>query len=315
MGQMLENMWGIMSIPDNFPILIMAISVGFFLWLSFKMGIANDRLRAGAKPADGSLVDVLYPESERGLPAKVHVWPYLVRVEFLAAILVTVALILWSILLDAPMEERANPNATPNPSKAPWYFLGLQELLVYFDPWIAGVVLPTLIVVGLMVIPYVDTNPKGNGYYTLKERPFAIATFLFGFVVLWVSMVVIGTYIRGPGWMWFWPWQEWDPKKTVAETNVDLYALLGFDSWAQPMFGGTMDWFGAVLLAVFAVVGMALPYLWLRAKHPLEYARMGFVRYNVVMGLMLSMIGVLIKIVLRLAFHVKYVWVTPWFNI
>jgi len=72
-----------------------------------------------------------------------------------------------------------------NPAKAPWYFLGLQEMLVYFDPWIAGVIMPTLIIVGLMVIPYIDANPLGNGYYTYKQRKFAIWTFLFGFIGLW----------------------------------------------------------------------------------------------------------------------------------
>ena len=78
-------------------------------------------------------------------------------------------MIVWSILLKAPLEEPANPTDSPNPSKAPWYFLGLQEMLVYFDPWLAGVVLPSLIIVGLMAIPYIDTNPKGNGYFTFQR--------------------------------------------------------------------------------------------------------------------------------------------------
>ena len=128
----------------------------------------------------------------------------------------------WSITLNAPLEEPANPNLTMNPSKAPWYFLGLQEMLVYFDPWIAGVVMPTLIIVGLMVIPYIDTNPLGNGYYTWKQRKFSIWTFLFGFIVLWVAMIVIGTFIRGPGWLWFWPGQTWDHNRLIYEVNRDL---------------------------------------------------------------------------------------------
>ena len=97
-----------------------------------------------------------------------HVWPYLLRIEFLAAIIVTVILMVWSITLNAPLEEPANPTLTMNPAKAPWYFLGLQEMLVYFDPWMAGVVFPSLIIIGLMVIPYIDANPLGNGYYTLQ---------------------------------------------------------------------------------------------------------------------------------------------------
>src|SRR4051812_17100626 len=119
------------------------------------------------------------------LPDKVHTWPYLVRAEFIAGCVMVLGLLVWSICIDAPLEDPANPAKTPNPSKAPWYFLGLQEMLVYFDPWIAGVVLPTLIITGLMMIPYVDINPNGNGYYTIKERSFAITTFLFGFLGLW----------------------------------------------------------------------------------------------------------------------------------
>src|SRR3977135_1534235 len=97
------------------------------------------------------------------LPDKVHTWPYLVRAEFIAGCILLLVLMVWSITVDAPMEDPANPTKTPNPSKAPWYFLGLQEMLVYFDPWMAGVVLPSLIIVGLMCIPDGDKNPKGKG--------------------------------------------------------------------------------------------------------------------------------------------------------
>src|SRR5713101_3673023 len=86
------------------------------------------------------------------LPDKVHTWPYLVRAEFISGCVMILALLIWSIVIDAPLEDPSNPSKTPNPSKAPWYFLGLQEMLVYFDPWIAGVILPTLIIIGLMVI-------------------------------------------------------------------------------------------------------------------------------------------------------------------
>ena len=122
---------------------------------------------------------------------KIHTWPHLVRNEFLISIGIILLLIVWSLLVDAPLEEPANPTRTPNPSKAPWYFLGLQEMLVYFDPWLAGVVLPGLIIVGLICIPYVDRNPKGNGYYTFNERKAEITIFLFGFAVLWASLIVL----------------------------------------------------------------------------------------------------------------------------
>ena len=84
------------------------------------------------------------------------------RIEFLVAILVTVLLMVWSLTLNAPLEEPSNPNVTMNPAKAPWYFLGLQEMLVYFDPWMAGVIMPTLIIVGLMAVPYIDANPSAT---------------------------------------------------------------------------------------------------------------------------------------------------------
>src|SRR5260370_3146467 len=89
-----------------------------------------------------------------------------------------------------------------------------------------------------MVIPYIDFNPSGNGYYTFAERKFAIGTFLFGFVVLWVVLIFLGTFVRGPGWYFFWPGQYWDPHKTVALTNVDLPYLLGArQKWAQKVIG------------------------------------------------------------------------------
>src|SRR5256885_945242 len=110
----------------------------------------------------------------------------------------------------------------PNPAKAPWYFLGLQEMLVYFDPWMAGVVYPGLIIVGLAAIPFIDTNPKGNGYYTVRERPFAIVTFMFGFLILWVVLIFFGTFLRGPNWSFFGLYQAWDPHKPEALNNIDV---------------------------------------------------------------------------------------------
>ncbi len=169
--------------------------------------------------------------------------------SFSSRYLSSVALTLWSLTVDAPLEEPANPTRTPNPSKAPWYFLGLQEMLVYFDPWNAGVVLPSLIIVGLMVIPYIDINPKGNGYYCFKDRKWEILTFFFGFHILWITMIIIGTFFRGPGWNLFWPWQKWDPHKVVALTNVDLPYLVGFrDYWLSAVFS-------LVVIGAYFVVG------------------------------------------------------------
>ena len=241
---------------------------------------------------------------------KVHTWPHLVRVEFLCAILVIVGLLVWSLLVDAPLEEPANPSRTPNPSKAPWYFLGLQEMLVFFDPWHAGVVLPTFIIIGLIVIPYIDINPKGNGYYTFRDRKFEILTFVFGFHILWVSLIIIGTFLRGPGWNWFWPWEKWDAHKVEAMTNVDLPYLIGI---RDPVWSGV---FGLGVVVAYFVIGTAAMYYAIRwYKGPSFMQRWGMARFGTTSFLFLNMLAVLIKMLLRHTMNIKYVLPTPWINI
>ena len=255
-------------------------------------------------------VEVSLKKAGKPSDDKVHTWPFLVRSEFLCTLFVMIFLIFWSLLVDAPLEEPANPGRTPNPSKAPWYFLGLQEILVFFDPWHAGVVAPTFIIMGLMVIPYIDINTKGNGYYTFKERKYEIMTFMFGFHVLWVSTVIIGTFLRGPGWNWFWPWQPWDAHKVEAMTNQDLPYLLGLrDYWTSAALGG-----GVTIL--YFVVGTLLMYwwvVWLKGRDFMQ--RWGMARFGLTSFLFLNMIAIILKMVLRSAFNIKYIMVTPWLNI
>ena len=249
-------------------------------------------------------------ERKHPIDDKIHTWPHLVRMEFLVALFVIIGLTIWSLTIDAPLEEPANPTKTPNPSKAPWYFLGLQEMLVYFDPWHAGVVLPTLIIVGLMVIPFIDTNPRGNGYYCYKDRKWEILTFIFGFHVLWIVTIIIGTFFRGPGWNLFWPWQRWDAHKVVALTNVDLPYLLGFrDYWLSALVG-------LIAVGAYFVVGMLFFYWFVikvKGKEFLE--RWGMVRFTITGVILVLMMSLPAKMILRLAFNVKYVLVTPWINI
>jgi len=145
------NFVKIVTKPDNVPIVGLLFLVIFFVWFTMKQAQEND-----ARIAEGK-----EPNEAEDSKEKVLVWPDLVYIEFIALILCTVLLIVWSIILQAPLEEPANPTVSPNPSKAPWYFLGLQEMLVYFDPWIAGVLFPTVILVGMMAIPYLDNNKKG----------------------------------------------------------------------------------------------------------------------------------------------------------
>jgi hypothetical protein len=266
-----------------------------------------------AKPAPTSAV------KKAQLEDRLHVWPFLVRNEFLCTLLILVGVTIWSIVINAPLEQPANPANTPNPSKAPWYFLGLQEMLVYFDPWMAGVVLPTLIIVGLMVLPYIDINPKGNGYYTFRERPFAISMFLFGFLILWIALIILGVFFRGPGWNLFWPWHRWDPHKVVALTNVDL-ALWGIGGTGLPfkwlgnpkVFG--VELIGLILSVLYLGVLPVIYYLWKKPTSPMLQT-LGPVRYAIVAQLFLIMMSLPLKMFLRIAFNIKYVWVTPWFNI
>ncbi|MBV8206180.1 MAG: cytochrome C [Acidobacteria bacterium] len=306
-----RQLWEIASTPDNIPIVALLPLVIFFGWLAWQQARANDELVAQLE-GDAKLAETHHRKAfpfKPGWSKEVHVWPFLLRIEFLAAIIVTIILMVWSITLNAPLEEPANPNLTMNPAKAPWYFLGLQEMLVYFDPWIAGVVMPTFIILGLMVIPYIDTNPLGSGYYTWKQRRFAISTFFFGFVVLWVSMIIVGTFIRGPGWMWFWPGQTWDHNRLVYAVNRDLPDIFNITSnWAKIVFG-------AVVTGGYYLLGGLVVHSLFKRTNGKDYQRMSFLQYSTMMFFFLTMMGLPIKMFLRLLLNIKYVWVTPWFNI
>jgi hypothetical protein len=242
------------------------------------------------QPSNSSLAPDDSTLSLRGKDAAV--FPYLVFKEFLAALLISILLMVWSLLINAPLLSEANPGKTENPAKAPWYFVGLQELLVYFDPWIAGVAVPTLIIVGLMAIPYLDTSRNATGEYTFSTRRLAIAHFLFGFALWWV-LIAIGQFLRGPNWQFYWPWENWLPKS--AEESL----------WSPPW------WIGLPLLAAYFALGLIIP----RRRWPWLYASLGKNRYVLVITLTLLMYGVPIKVLLRLLLRVKYVLVTPWFNI
>ena len=120
--------------------------------------------------------------------------------------ILTTILVLGLSFIDAPLEEPANPSKPPNPSKAPWYFLGLQEMVAYNAFW-GGVGIPGLIVVGLMLIPYLDRNPRGEGVWFHRSRYMAI--FLYTAFMTWQGiLIIIGTYFRGANWGWVWPWTE-----------------------------------------------------------------------------------------------------------
>jgi len=285
----------IVTKPDNVPIVGLIFLLVFFVWFSIREGVLNDRrIAAGQGPIEKA-------ESDR-----VWVWPDLVYTELISLIACSVILIVWSIFLKAPLEQPANPANTPNPSKAPWYFLGLQEMLVYFDPWLAGVVLPSLIIVGLICIPYVDKNPKGNGYYTFNERKAEIAIFLFGFAVLWASLIVLGTFLRGPNWNFFGPFEYWDIHKLAALTNVNLdeYIWVRLFRTGLPQQWFVREIFG-ILLVLFYV--FALPVILARGVFKTYYEKLGAPRYYVGAFLFVMMMALPIKMLARWLFNLKYI--------
>jgi hypothetical protein len=295
----------IITKPDNVPIVGLIFLLIFLTWFAMREAVLNDRrIAAGKGPVEKE-------ESDR-----VWVWPDLVYTELISLILCSVVLILWSIFLKAPLEQPANRSVTPNPSKAPWYFLGLQEMLVYFDPWLAGVVLPGLIIAGLIAIPYVDKNPKGNGYYTFNERKAEITLFLFGFVILWSSLIVLGTFLRGPNWNFFGPFEYWDIHKLEALVNVNLSEYI----WVRALGTGLpANWFVreifGILLTLFYV--FALPVVLAKWGMKSYYEKLGPARYYVTVFLFLSMMSLPIKMLLRWIFNLKYIVAIPefFFNI
>jgi hypothetical protein len=134
---------------------------------------------------------------------KVHTWPHLLVVEFASILILMAAVTIFSALVRAPLLGLADFNKTPNPSKAPWYFLGLQELLTMFHPMVAGVTIPGMGLFLLMVAPFVDKNPSNKP----KDRKFAITIFTM-FVMMWAVLVIIGSFFRGPGFNFIMPWKD-----------------------------------------------------------------------------------------------------------
>jgi hypothetical protein len=300
--------------PDNVPIVSMLFIVSYFTWLYFTRAVDNDRRIAEGRP--------LFEQEDND---KVLVWPDLVYTEMICMVVLTAVLVVWGVVLQAPLEDPASAVKTPNPSKAPWYFLGLQEMLVYYDPWMAGVVLPSIILVGLMALPYIDFNKKGNGYYTFNERKFSITTFLFGFIPLWIGLIILGTFLRGPNWNFFGIYEFWDAHKLEVLNNVNLSEIVWVDKLKQPLPMAPAD--ASEITKILMIlkresVGLILVLGYLFVLPPIMamtifrrfFTRMGFVRYMVFANLVLFMACLPIKMVLRWAFNLKYIVAIPeWF--
>ena len=159
------------------------------------------------KPENRSVFTIVHGvqeyRPEKGVRELVFTWPHLFMREIVMMLAMTVLLLSMSLLFNAPLEQLANPSLTPNPAKAPWYFLNLQEMLHYFPPNWAGVFIPGTIIVSLMAIPYIDRNPSMR----ITDRPFAVGLWNF-FVSAVAVLTYIGVFFRGPGWEWAWPWKD-----------------------------------------------------------------------------------------------------------
>ena len=310
-----ENFASIVMKPDNVPIVGLVFLLAFFTWVATKQAVVNDdRIARGLPPV------------EKENDEKVLVWPDLVYTELICMVAVTAFLLAWALLLPAPLEEPASSVKTPNPSKAPWYFLGLQEMLVYFDPWYAGVVLPSLVIFGLMAMPYLDFNKKGNGYYSIEERKFAYLTFQFGFLELWITLIILGTFLRGPNWNFFGPFEYWSPYKVEVLNNVDLPQMFWVNLLNRPLPRVAPDapWYaqvGTILLRempgllVMAAYLFILPPLLAVTVFRKYFAKMGLIRYLVMVNLMLLMLSLPLKMVLRWTMNLKYLISIPEFSL
>jgi hypothetical protein len=296
----------IITKADNMPIVLMIFAIMACLYMALRQASINDmRIERGEAPMEAL-------ESNK----KVLVWPDLIYPEFICTVLLSAAFIAWAVLVEAPIEEPASGTNAPNPAKAPWYFLGLQEMLVYYDPWYAGVLLPTFILIGLMAIPYIDTNPKGNGYYTFKERPFAISMFLFGFLVLWVALIILGTFLRGPNWNFFGPFEYWDPHKVEPLVNVNLSEYF----WVRWLNTRLPDEFYIrELPGILIFVGYLLITPLILAKTVMRkmFDQLGFARFSILAMLLVFMASLPLKMLARWFFNLKYVIAIPefFFNI
>lgn len=163
---------------------------------------------------------------------EVMVWPTLVVVEAVSATIFLGLLVLLSVFVNAPLTEMANPNQTPNPAKAPWYFLNLQEMLLHMDPALAGIIVPTLALVGIAAIPYIDRSPLGVGILGTSSKGRKI----IGFSAVFTSVVLIGLVLLDE-----------------ASGRTGFWLKDVFESWGLPEFasGFVMP---AIVMALF--IGM-----------------------------------------------------------
>lgn len=155
-----------------------------------------------------NLVEGKTPQVSQEPEEMTTTWPHLIFLEVVLFILVAIVMIGLSVFFNAPLEEMANPAITPNPAKAPWYFLGVQELVSWSDPFWMGVFIPNIGIILLFLIPYLDRSQTGTGIWLHPSR--RLHNILFTtFAVVFIGLIIVGTFMRGPSWEFYWPWQQW----------------------------------------------------------------------------------------------------------
>ncbi len=159
--------------------------------------------RDRTRPGPGRRLDV-GSSPAAGKDEQVMTWPHLLVRHAVVALGIVLVVVILALLFDAPLQDVANPTVTPNPEKAPWYFVALQELLAHVPPLVGGILVPATVVIGLIALPYMDRNPS-VAPHTRRVAKVAFTLFL----AAWIVLTVIGFAFRGPGWGWVWPWHHW----------------------------------------------------------------------------------------------------------
>ncbi|MFH1422066.1 MAG: hypothetical protein ABIH42_05070 [Planctomycetota bacterium] len=254
--------------------------------------------------------------------------PYLVYKELVCALIVLFLLIIVSLAFDAPLEGKANPGITPNPAKAPWFFLPVQELLVYFDAWLAGVVLPLILVVALLTFPYLDFNPQGSNCYAVSKRKIAVISFFF-LILVWFVLMWIALSFRCEQWQFQWrlPFQQLSPA-VLDKVSPQVYSLLTVSTgiellpeYAKSILYVSADkhgiclYFFSWLLVVLFLFGVPLFLVRLLKKEVGVTSRKNFTKAYILTCYIWVFVLVLLKIYFYWTTNLRYFLVTDWLNI
>lgn len=273
--------------PDRLAFLLLlglvAATLGLGGWLAWRgrhRTLSNEERAAGAEP--------------------VAAWPYLVRLELVAALATLLVVSWWAMLLPLELGPPADPTVTPALAKAPWFFVGVQELLQYFDPWLGGVMLPLLSLFGLAALPYIDRDPYGAGRHELRPAALVVVLALLG---LWLVPSGVGLFLRGEHWSWVPIWRAVPLDQPAPPVLASLGERLRLGPSGSQVLGA------ALCLGPFALLGLG----WRLLRD--RFAVLGLARYLLAGSLLILLAGVGLKVVLVVVFRVRYLWVTPWFRI